>query len=185
VAISAVNEVPATRLRAMNKFVGTQIKLIPGYPSAKDYVMAVERLETDGGTSTYIGLSQLFANYLRDKKLNILVQFGLTRDPQMPDVPTVIELTDNPEARQVFRYLVSNDEIGRSLFTTPNVPPARLKLLRDAFQAMLADPEFQEEAKRLNLPLVPRSGEEMQKIVRDTFDISPDALAQVRELTKP
>jgi tripartite-type tricarboxylate transporter receptor subunit TctC len=185
VAISAVNEVPATRLRAMNKFIGTQIKLIPGYPSARDYVMAVERQETDGGTSTYIGLSQLFANYLRDKTLNILVQFGLTRDPAMPDVPTVIELTDNPQARQVFRYLVSNDEIGRSIFTTPNVPPERLKLLRSAFQAMLADPEFLDEAKRLNLPLVTRSGEEMQKIVSDTFDISPDALAEVRELTKP
>jgi tripartite-type tricarboxylate transporter receptor subunit TctC len=185
VALSSVNEIPATRLRAMNRFLGTRIKLIPGYPSAKDYVMAVERQETDGGTSTYIGLSQLFSNYLRDKTLNILVQFGLTRDPAMPDVPTVIELTDNPEARQIFSYLVSNDEIGRSLFTTPNVPPGRLALLRAGFQAMLADPEFQAEAARLNLPLAPRSGDEMQKLVHDTFDISPAALAEIRELTKP
>ena len=185
VAISAVNEVPATRMRAMNRFLGMRMKLIPGYPSAKDFVMAVERQETDGGTSTYIGLSQLFAKELRDKTLNVLVQFGLTRDPAMPDIPTVVELTDDPEARQIFRYLVSNDEIGRSLFTTPNVPPARLALLRSAFQAMLADPEFKAEATRLNLPLVPRSGEEMQKVVLDTFDISPDALAKIRDLTKP
>src|ERR1700722_10244132 len=159
VALSSVNEIPATRLRAMNRFLGTQIKLIPGYPSARDYVMAVERQETDGGTSTYIGLSQLFAKELRDKTLNVLVQFSLTRDAAMPDIPTVIELTDNPEARQIFSYLVSNDEIGRSLFTTPNVPPSRLALLRAGFRAMRADPAFQPEAARLNLPLVPRSGE--------------------------
>ena len=130
VGISGVYRIPAARLRAMNRFLGTQMKLIPGYPSARDYVLAVERGETDGGTSTYIGLSQLFAAYLREKKLNILVQFALTRDADMPDVPTVMELTNDPEARQIFSYLVSNDEIGRSLFTTPNVPPARLALLR-------------------------------------------------------
>jgi tripartite-type tricarboxylate transporter receptor subunit TctC len=185
VALSSVNEIPATRLRAMNRFLGTKIKLIPGYPSARDYVMAVERQETDGGTSTYIGLSQLFAKELRDKTLNVLVQFASTRDPAMPDVPTVIELTDNPEARQIFSYLVSNDEIGRSLFTTPNVPPARLERLRAAFRDMLGDPEFKAEAARLSLPLVPRSGEEMQKVVSDTFAISPAELAQIRDLAKP
>src|SRR4029453_12617567 len=113
-AISSVNEIPAYRLIAMNRYLGTQLKAIPGYPSARDYVMAVERGETDGGTSTFIGLSQLFSGYLRDKKLNILVQFALQRDPNMRDIPTVLELTTDPDATQIFRHLVSNDAIGRS-----------------------------------------------------------------------
>ena len=105
----------------------------------------------------------------------------------MPDVPTVVELTDDPQVRQIFSYLVSNDTIGRSLFTTPNVPPARVALLRDAFRKMLADPEFKAEAERLNLPLVPKSGEEMQKVVlRYTFDVlARDASAKIREVMKP
>ena len=184
IAISSVNEIPAYRLRAMNKLIGTPFKAIPGYPSARDYVLAVERGETDGGTSTFIGLSQLFSAYIKEKKLNLLVQFAIRRDPDMPDVPTVIELTKDPEARQIFRLLVSNDEIGRSLFTTPNVPPARLALLRAAFQRMIADPEFRAEAGQLRLPLAPKSGEEMQKVVADTFDISPEILAKVRELSR-
>src|SRR5262249_40903933 len=101
------------------------------------------------------------------------------------DIPTLLELTKDPQVLQVFKYLVGNDEIGRSLFTTPNVPPARLKLLRTAFENMLRDPEFVAEAKRLDLPLVPRSGEEMQKILADPFAPSPEALAQIGELTKP
>jgi tripartite-type tricarboxylate transporter receptor subunit TctC len=183
-AISSVNEIPAYRLTALNRFVGTHFKAIPGYPSARDYVMAVERGETDGGSSTYIGLSQLFSNYLREKKLNILVQFSLHRDAHMSDVPTVLELAKDEDSTQVFRQLVSNDEIGRSLFTTPNLPPARLAQLRSAFQAMIADADFQAEAAQLKLPLAPLSGEELQKIVADIFEISPEALAKVREVTK-
>jgi len=183
-AISSVNEIPAYRLTAMNRYLGTQFKAIPGYPSARDYVLAVERGETDGGSSTFIGLSQLFSGYLRVKKLNILVQFALQRDATMPDIPTVLELAHDTDATQVFRHLVSNDEIGRSLFTTPNVPPARLAALRAAFRAMLADEDFRAEAAQLKLPLAPRTGEEMQRVVADLFDISPEALAKVRDVSK-
>jgi tripartite-type tricarboxylate transporter receptor subunit TctC len=184
IAISSINEVPAYRLRAMNKFIGTSLKPIPGYPSARDYVLASERGETEGGTSTFIGLSQLFSAYLSEKKLFIPVQFSVSRDADMPAVPTIIELAKDAEAKQIFRQLVSNDEIGRSLFSTPNVPAARLALLRTAFQAMIADPEFRAEAAQLKLPLATKSGAEMQKIITEMFDISPEALEKVRELSR-
>lgn len=184
IAISSVHEIPAYRLRAMNTLIGTSMKLIPGYPSARDYVMALERGETDGGTSTFIGLSQLYSGYLREKKLNVLLQFSLNRDPAMPDVPTIMEIIKDPESRPIFQPLVSNDEIGRSLFAPPNVPPERLAMLRSAFQAMIADPEFQADAQRLHLPLAPKSGEELQTIVSAMFGISPGALIKLRDLIK-
>ena len=96
----------------------------------------------------------------------------------------MIELTKDTEAKQIFRQLVSNDEIGRSLFTTPNVPPERLRLLRSAFQKMIADPEFRAEAEKLKLPIEPKSGEEMQKVIADMFAIAPETLAKIRELSK-
>jgi tripartite-type tricarboxylate transporter receptor subunit TctC len=184
IAVSSVHEIPAYRLRAMNSLIGTSMKLIPGYPSARDYVMALERGETDGGTSTFIGLSQLYSGYLQEKKLNVLLQFSLKRDPAMPDVPTVMEIVKDPEARRIFQPLVSNDEMGRSLFAPPNVPLERLAVLRTAFAAMIADPEFKADAQRLHLPLAPKSGEELQTIVSAMFDISPDALTKLRDLTK-
>ena len=102
----------------------------------------------------------------------------------IPEMPTVVELSDDPEVRRIFSNLVSNDEVGRSLFTTPNVPPARLALLRGAFEKMLTDPEFRAEAERLNLPLVTRTGEEMQQLVRDTLDVPATTLAKLRELVR-
>ena len=182
IAISSVNEIPAFRIRAMNAFLGASLKMIPGYPSAQDYVLATERGETDGGTSTFIGLSQQFSTYLAEKKLNILTQFATDRDPQMPDIPTVLELAKNDATRQIFRQLVSNDAIGRALFTTPNTPPERLRLLRAGFDDMLVDAEFLEDARRSQLPLVPMSGEDLQRVVGNILDISPETLAKVRQI---
>jgi tripartite-type tricarboxylate transporter receptor subunit TctC len=185
VGITAVNDVPAYRLRDMNRLLDTKIRLVPGYPSARDFVLASERGETDGGTSTYIGLAQIFSSYLAEKKLNILVQFAARRDRLMPDIPTVMELTRDPQAIEVFRLLIATDEIGRSLFTTPHVPPERVALLRSAFQMMLADPEFRAEAEQLKLSLAPRTGEELQQIVADTFRISPATMAVIKEVIRP
>jgi tripartite-type tricarboxylate transporter receptor subunit TctC len=185
VGITAVNDVPAYRLRAMNRLLDTKIKLVPGYPSARDFVLATERGETDGGTSTYIGLAQIFSSYLAEKKLNILVQFAARRDRLMPDIPTVMELTRDPQAIEVFRLLIATDEIGRSLFTTPHVPPERVALLRSAFQMMLADPEFRAEAEQLKLPLAPRAGDELQQIVADTFRVTPATMALLKEVIRP
>jgi tripartite-type tricarboxylate transporter receptor subunit TctC len=183
IANSTLNELPAARLMMMNLFLGTKMKLIPGYPSAKDFVLASERGEVDGGATTYIGLLQLFPSYMAEKKINVVLQFGPTRDPALPDVPALLEYTQDPEARQIFNFLVSPDEIGRSLFTTPETPPARLALLRRAFDRMIADPDFRADAERLNLPLSAKSGEEMEKIVADTFNISEKAIEKIKEVT--
>jgi tripartite-type tricarboxylate transporter receptor subunit TctC len=161
------------------------IGFVPGYPSARDFVLASERGETDGGTSTFVGLSQMFSAYLADKKLNVLVQFAARRDRFMPDIPAVIELTRDPQAIDIFKLLVATDEIGRSLFTTPNVPPARLVVLRSAFQAMLTDPDFRAEAEQLKLPLAPRMGEDMQRAVADALKTAPATMATLKEIIKP
>jgi tripartite-type tricarboxylate transporter receptor subunit TctC len=180
IAASTLNEVPAVRLRLMNRLLGTQMRLIPGYPSAKDFVLASERGETDGGATTFIGLRQLFASDLSERRLNIVLQFGADRDPALPDVPSLVELTRDTEAQQIFRFLVSGDDIGRSLLTTPDVPTAQLNQLRAAFGEMIKDPDFLAEAQRLNLPLAPKSGEELQQIITDTFKVSPQSLATIK-----
>ena len=183
IAVSTLNEVPAVRLRLMNRLLGTQMRLIPGYPSARDFVLATERGETDGGETTYIGIQQLFAPALRGGKLKIVLQFGSSRDPDLKDIPALLEMTDDPGISQIFRFLVSGDEIGRTLFTTPNVPSTRVDQLRAAFQSMLSDSAFRADAERLNLSLSPKAGGDMQKVASETFDISASALSRIKELT--
>lgn len=182
IANSTLNELPAARLMLMNSILGTKMKLIPGYPSAKDFVLASERGEADGGATTYVGLMQLFPTYITEKKLNIVLQFGATRDRSLPDVPALLEFTDDPEAKQVFNFMVSNDEVGRSVYSTPGIPAARLALMRSIFQKMLADSAFQADADRLNLVIDPKTGEEMQQVVDAIFNTSPQAIGKIREV---
>jgi tripartite-type tricarboxylate transporter receptor subunit TctC len=182
IANSTLNELPAARLILMNSMLGTKMKLIPGYPSAKDFVLASERGEADGGATTYVGLMQLFSAYVTEKKLNIVLQFGATRDRNLPDVPALFEFTDDPEARQVFSFLVSNDEVGRSLYSTPGIPAPRLAAMQAIFQKMLADPEFKTDAAKLNLDIDPKTGQELQQIVEAIFNISPQAIGKIREV---
>src|SRR5262249_892352 len=184
VAVSSMNEIFAARFVLMNRLLNAKIKLVPGYPSSRDYYLASQRGETEGFWIPFITLKQFYSPDLAEKRLNVVLQSATVRDKEMADVSTMVELSSDPEAKQIFRHLGSNDEIGRSLFTTPEVPAARVKLLQSAFQKMLADPSFREEAEKLGLPLSPKSGDDIQKVVLDTFDASPALLAKIRELTK-
>src|SRR5438445_410959 len=104
-------------------------------------------------------------DWLRDKKINLLVQIGLTKAPDLPNVPLLMDLAQNENDRAALKLLSASTTIGRPVFSTPNVPPERTKALRDAFDAMVKDPAFLEEAKKMNFDIEPISGGELQKIV--------------------
>ena len=101
------------------------------------------------------------------RKLNILVQIGLTRDPLLPDVPLLMELPADPDDRAALRLLSAPTTIGRPICAPPGVPAERIAALRAAFDATMKDPAFVAEAKRLQLDLAPVSGEALQRVVAD------------------
>ena len=168
----------------MNRLLGTNIKLLGGYHSARDYALASQRREADGFWLPFITLKQSYSDDFTQKRFNVVIQSALTRIDELPDVPTMLELSDDPKVKRIFRYLVSNDEIGRSLFTTPGVPAARMQVLQSAFQEMLQDSAFKDEAGKRGLPLSPKSGNEIQAVVQDSFDAPSDVLNEIRSLTK-
>lgn len=184
VILAGSSRTGTTELRylALNRFLGTKFKVINGYKSARDYVLASERGEVDGGTSTYAGLLQNFPAYVQEGKLKILLQFSGDRAANMPNVPTMVELAKDPKMETLFRYMVSNNDVGRSLYSTPNVPPERVRLLRNAFMGLMNDEEFKASLAKQKLTLNPLSGDELEKRVLQTFNISKDALAEVNNL---
>ena len=154
--------------KAMNALLGTKFKIVVGYPGGNDIDLALERGEVEvRGSNSWAAWKATHADWLRDKKINILVQIGLTKAPDLPDVPLLMDLAKNDQDRAVLKLLSAPTTIGRPLFTTPDVPPERVKALRDAFDATMKDPAFLAQAKKQNFDLNPVSGEEMQKIVAD------------------
>jgi tripartite-type tricarboxylate transporter receptor subunit TctC len=154
--------------KAMNALLGTKFKIILGYPGGNDINLAMERGEVDGrGSNSWTSWKTTRPEWVAQKKINILVQIGLKKAPDLPDVPLLMDLSKNDEDRQLLRLLSASTNVGRPIFTTPGVPADRVAVLRKAFDAMIHDPEFLAEAKREKFDIDPVPGEELQKIVAE------------------
>ena len=152
--------------RLMNALLGTKFKVILGYPGANDINLAMERGEVAGkGSDSWAAWKATRPDWLRDKKINILVQIGLTKNPEMGDTPLLMDLAKNDEDRQVMKLLSTSVVIGRPIFAGPGVPAERVTVLRRAFDAMVRDADFVREAREAKMDLDPVSGEDLQKLV--------------------
>jgi tripartite-type tricarboxylate transporter receptor subunit TctC len=158
--------------KAMNALLGTKFRIILGYPGGNDINLAMERGEVDGrGSNSWASWKATRAHWIAEKKINILVQIGLKKSPELPDVPLLMDLGVTAEDRDLLRLLSSSTHIGRPIFTTPDVPADRVKALRDAFEAMVRDPVFLEHAKKDGFDIDPVSGEALQRVVSEVVAI--------------
>jgi len=164
----------------MNHVLGTKFKLIMGYRGSNEAMLAVERGEVNGHSTSYTALKVAHSDWIRDHTVSILVQFSLRRHPEMPDIPTAVELARNDEERAVLAAIMNAAEVGTAFFTTPGVPADRLAALRRAFDATMQDQAFLEEVAKMGLSTSPLAGEELQKLVADVSNLPPGLLEKVR-----
>jgi tripartite-type tricarboxylate transporter receptor subunit TctC len=168
-----------TQLAAVyNNMLGTRFKVIYGYPSGPDMTLALERGEVEGRSTSnpqVLGASkaEVAARY------NFLIQAGMRRFPDYEEVPLLRELARDREQQAVFDFISKAVVIARPIVTNPDVPPERVAALRRAFDAAMADPLMREEARRENLDIGARSGEELQGLIAQMLDTPPAILAQV------
>ncbi len=161
--------------RLLNALVGTKFKLISGYPASNEAMLAMERGEVDGSSSSWAAVKVGKADWLRDKKIRIILQTTPQRVAELPDSPSLGEMGTTPEDKQVFALYASGSAYGRSLFGPPDSPADRVKALRDAFNAMVKDPEFLADIEKINVELDPLPGEALQTLVGRTLAV-PDAV---------
>jgi tripartite-type tricarboxylate transporter receptor subunit TctC len=166
----------------MNNVLGTKFKLIMGYKGSNESMLALERGEVEGHSTAWSAVKVAQSDWIRDKSINILVQFALKRHPELQDIPTAVELGRNEEEREVLSAIMKASEIGTSFFTTPGVPADRLNALRRAFDATMKDPAFQAELKSQRVELGPMGGEELQKLVIELGTVSPAIIDKVKAI---
>ncbi len=168
---------------AMNALIGTRFKLVTGYPGGNDINLAMERGEVAvRGSNSWASWKSTRADWVRDNKINILVQIGMKRAPDLPNVPLMIELAKNDADRAIFRLISAPTVIGRPIVTAPGVPAERVKTLRDAFEKMIHDPKFIATAakEQFEIDFVP--GEEMQQVVAEIVNTPEPALLRLKQI---
>jgi tripartite-type tricarboxylate transporter receptor subunit TctC len=174
--------------RVINQLLGTQIKIIAGFRGQSAVNIAMERGEVNciGGT-TWSSVKATMRPMLDTRKINLLVQWGTTADPEISDyakrkVPLIQDLGQNDLDRRVLTFIGSGAAFGRPLLAAPGVPPERVAILRQAFDRTMADPAFLAEAAKLNMEIKPLGGGALQTIATEIAASPPQGLARAKEL---
>jgi tripartite-type tricarboxylate transporter receptor subunit TctC len=164
----------------LNKIVGTKFKLIMGYRGSSEAMLAMERGEAEGHSTSWEAVKTAHPAWITDGSINNILQFGLTRHPEMKDVPTAIELAKTPEQKAILTAVMNATEVGTGFFTTPGVPADRLNTLRRAFDQTMKDPDFLKEAEKMRVDIQPLTGEKLQELVASVSDLSPELTEKLR-----
>jgi tripartite-type tricarboxylate transporter receptor subunit TctC len=167
--------------RMMNAIAGTKFKVIDGYET-NGMIPAVERGEVDGMCTTYETLQATAANWLQDKKITFLAQFGLKPIPELKDVPMGLERIRNPDDLRAVKLVLFQQEFGRPYVAPPAIPADRLKALRDGFDATMQDPVFLEDAKKTGLNVDPLTGQEMEALIKQAYAAPKDVIERGKEI---
>jgi tripartite-type tricarboxylate transporter receptor subunit TctC len=167
---------------AMNKVLGTKFKIVMGYRSSAEVFLAMERGEVQARS---VGLTSVLTEYpdwIKDKKITFLVQMGAKRDPLLPDVPLVTELAKTQEQRQILALISSPTLLGQPYLAPPGVAADRVAVLRKAFESTMKDKAFLAEAGKMSYSVVPLTGDEVARVVRETVNAPPNVVAKARAL---
>ena len=143
----------------MNDLIGTRFKIVVGYRGGSEINLAMERGEVDARSATESSLRSINTSWLRENKINFLVQAGArSTNQELQSLPMIEDLARNDEDRAVIELIMSAYKMGRPFAAPPGVPPERLTALRKAFDAVMKDPEFLQDAKTITLDVEPVRG---------------------------
>ena len=164
---------------------GLPMRLVAGYQSGAEMVLALERREIDGRCGwSWTSLVARNKAMLDAHEIAVTLQIALARHEDLPDVPLVLDLVHDPLKLAALRLIVSRQNIARPFAAPPGVPAERIAALRTAFDAVMRDGEFLAEAKRLALEVRPASGREVQALFDEIRAAPPAVVARASELIR-
>ena len=151
----------------LNALVGTRFKIINGYSGTNESNLAMERGEVDGrGGGAYSSLVSTRPQWLHDKTISVLTQVGFDKEPDLPDVPRLLDVVTGDDDKQIAALVTLPVAIGYNYWVAPGVPEARVAVLRKAFEEAARDPALLAEAKSQSLEIRYKSGADLQDMVR-------------------
>jgi tripartite-type tricarboxylate transporter receptor subunit TctC len=164
----------------LQNLFGVKIKQVQGYAGSADKRLAVERGEISGDCG---GWTQLPEEWLRGKKINIIVRLSPTLVPGMDrNVPFGGDLVKDARERRLYDFLIAPERLGRLFMVSNKVPADRVAVLRAAFDAMVADPGFRTEAGRMRLLVTPMKGGEVAAQIAALYATPSDIVARAKSI---
>jgi tripartite-type tricarboxylate transporter receptor subunit TctC len=149
---------------------GAKARLVTGYPGTNDTALAMERGEIDGFCGlSWSTLKSRHPDWLKNKSINIIVQAGLQKEPELPDVPLAVDLVKNQEQLQILKLILVSQEMARPFAAPPGLPADRRAALIAAFDETMTDRNFLAEAMKENLDVAPVSGKDIDALLAEAY----------------
>jgi tripartite-type tricarboxylate transporter receptor subunit TctC len=158
---------------------GAKVKLVTGYPGTNETTLAMERGEIDGlcGLS-YSTLKSRHADWLKDGSVHLLVQAGIRKSRDLPNVPFLTDLAPDKEKALILRFIVAPQGMARPFVAPPGVPDERKSALRAAFDATMKDKDFRAAAAAQDIDVDPVTGAEIDALLKDLYATPKDIIAK-------
>jgi len=169
--------------KVLNATMGTRFKIVTGYPGGNDIDLAMERGEVMGRCGwSWSSVIATHKHWIDDNRINVLVQLSLSKHPDLPNVPLVMDFAKNDEEKQIFKLVFARQPMGRPFLAPPGVAAERVSILRKAFLGTLQDRDFLAEAGRMKLEINPVAGEAVQAIVQEVYQTPKPVAAAVADM---
>jgi tripartite-type tricarboxylate transporter receptor subunit TctC len=157
---------PEITPRLYNSLIGTKFKIVTGYNGTAEIALAIERGEVQGiGDWSWASFKKQRPDWIRDKKVTLLLQGALLRDPDLPNLPSALDFVRDDADRKVMELFFTQKTVARPVIAPPGVPAERIATLRAAFAALATDRDFLADAERSGLDVAPISGDAVDKVV--------------------
>ena len=171
-----------------NHTSGTKFEVVSGYQGTVDIALAMERGEVDGLCGwDWSSVKSQKGDWVRDKKINVLVQVGLDANPELTQmgVPTIWNFIKGEENRKVAELVVSQQVFQRSYILPPTTPAEQVNILRAAFDATMQDPAFLADAEKMRISIAPLSGAKVQDIVEKLYATPKALVDRAKQVIRP
>jgi len=178
------NEAP--QMLMLQRLTGAKIRSVIGYPGGAAMNLALERGEAGGRCSySWEAIKSAIPDWIRDKRAKPIVQFALTRHPELPDVPLILDFAKTDLDRAAVRLLMTRQVFGFPYAAPPGVLPQVRDMLRQAFDKTMQDPAVQADARKIKVELHPVSGAAIERAAREADNAPPDVVARAKALMAP
>jgi tripartite-type tricarboxylate transporter receptor subunit TctC len=185
VGSSGANSTPSFYARLLNETLKTKMKIVVGYPGQNEVYLAMERREVDGFPSLFYNtLNATRPNWRTENNIRLILQYGLEKEPALPNVPSALDLVTDPEDKQLLQAGLAMVTIGRPYLMPPGVPAERAAIMRKAIEDTFKDAGFLADAKRMALGADnPRTGAQIQRVLDEAYRTPPNIVARLRTLS--
>ena len=187
---TGANSPAITYPQVLNNLIGLKARIIAGYPGGNDTNLAMERGELNcRGGNSWASTKATLGDQLRDRKLNVIVQWGPEKDPAVSeymgnDVPMITDFAKTDSDRKAVNLIIAGVGIGRPILGPPGIPAERVAALRKAFDDTMKDPEFLAESAKMKLDIAPMNGEKLHRLAAEVAASPADVVARAQQLVE-